>query len=142
MSGVTISRDRRIADQATAFRIMAAELRDDEIVQRKWWNLDRPDLAVLIPTTWHELVERGLAVQHNRSNLPIAYELTEAGWVEGLRLAGVLDSDAFRGRCVELVRYCKSKNAGRRDSHDARVGWQEIGRSFPLPWVINVLRSR
>ena len=108
---------------------------------RKWWDVDRPDFADVVPTTWAELEEKGLIRRHRRNNPPPSYELTEAGWLAGLRLAGAFNSSSSRTRCVELVKYFKSKVAGRRETHDAFVSHEEIARVFPFPWALNVLRS-
>lgn len=100
---MALSPQRRVAEQELVLRTLASEL-GDEMLGHKWWDIDRQDLAQVLLTTWVELEELGLVRRHLRSNLPLAYELTEAGWVKGLQLAGILDSDAFRARCLELVR--------------------------------------
>ena len=137
---MTLSSQRRIADQALVLGTLATEL-GDELIVRKWWDIDRADFKDVIPTTWAELEERGLLRRHQRLNPPPAYELTEAGWLAGLRLAGVFDREPFRARCIELVKYFKSKVDGRREPHDALVTHNEIHPNFSFPWVLNVLRS-
>ncbi len=136
---MTLSPDRRTADQETALRIMAADVGDAALFEREWPKVD-PRFGNLAPTTWIQLQERGLVTRSPVQN-EVRYGLTEAGWIAGLRLNGKLDDAAFRARCIEFIRFLKGLIKGRQGEWPDRIHWQKLPPDFPFGWVLNVLKS-
>ena len=136
---MTLSPERRTADQQTALRIMAADVGDAALFNMEWPRAD-PRFASIAPTTWVQLQERRLVTRSPVQN-ELRYALTEAGWVAGLRLNGTLDDGAFQARCVELVKFLKSLIKGRNGEWPSRIHWQKLPADFPFGWVLNVLKS-
>ena len=73
-------------------------------------------------------------------NPPPAYGLTDEGWLRGILYSGIFDSQEFRHRAVQLVKYFKSKVKGRALAV-AFVSHREINTVLPFFWVANVVRS-
>jgi hypothetical protein len=136
---MTLSPERRTADQETALRIMAADVGDAALFRMEWSKVD-PRFTNLAPTTWVQLQERGLVTRSPVQN-ELRYALTEAGWIAGLRLNGTLDEEAFRVRCIEFIKFLKSLIEGRRDAWPGSIHWQKLPAAFPFGWVLNVLKS-
>ena len=136
---MTLSPERRTADQEKALRIMAADVGDDALFNKEWPAVD-PRFANLAPTTWVQLQERGLVTRSPIQN-ELRYLLTEAGWIEGLRLNGTLDEEAFRARCIDFIKFLKSLIKGRQGESPARIHNQKLPAHFPFGWVLNVLKS-
>jgi hypothetical protein len=136
---MTLSSERRTADQETALRIMAADVADMALFRMEWPRAD-PRFANLAPTTWVQLQERRLVTRSPVQN-ELRYLLTEAGWIAGLRLNGTLDEEAFRGRCIEFTKVLKSLIKGRQGEWPASIHYQKLPADFPFGWVLNVLKS-
>ena len=127
---MTLSSERRGADQETALRIMATDLGDEALFKKEWSRFDAR-FEALAATTWAQLQERGLVVGSPVQNEP-RYALTEAGWVAGLRLNGTLDDAVFRGRCVAFIKFLKSLVDGRHGEWPSRVHYQNSRPTFRL----------
>jgi hypothetical protein len=136
---MTLSADRRNADQETVLRIMASDLGDEALFEKEWRRLD-PRFAALAATTWVQLQERGFVVLSPVRNEP-RYALTETGWIAGLRLNGALDDGVVRERCIAFVKFLKSLVDGRQCEWPGRVHYQKIPPEFPFGWALNALRS-
>lgn len=137
---MTIAARQRLADHTRVLKVLASELGDRGTFDVSW-DVTLPAFTGVISTTWDELVERGLLRRHKRLNPPPAYELTDRGWAIGLALNGALEEGPVRERCITLVKYFKTAVDGRDRHGDAILLLDPLRDRFPLPWVLNVLRS-
>ena len=65
----------------------------------------------VLPTTWKELLDRGLitSFSHNR------YQLTTIGWRKGVQLLELDKEPAFRGKLSRLAATLKDQVKGRHE---------------------------
>jgi hypothetical protein len=137
---MTMSRDRRLEDQAAALRTMMSDMGDEDFAH-KAWDVKDPRFENLARTTWAELKEKGLIAARHQIGAE-EYRLTEAGWIVGLRLTEAFTDPEFRARCIALVKYLKSAVDGRRQPTDAFIWHHDLpAAGFPVGWVLNVLKS-
>jgi hypothetical protein len=136
---MTLSPQRRTAEQEVVLRIMAADVGDVALFMKEWPKADSR-FSDISSTTWVQLQERGLLKRSPVQN-ELRYLLTEAGWIAGLRLNGTLDEEAFRSRCIEFIRFLKGLIKGRQGEWPGRIHHQNLPADFPFGWVLNVLKS-
>jgi hypothetical protein len=96
---MTLSPERRTADQEAILRIMAVDIGDVALFEKEWPRVD-PRFANVASTTWAQLQERGLVTRSPVQN-EVRHLLTEAGWIAWLRLNGTLDDAVFQSRCID-----------------------------------------
>lgn len=137
---MTISRERRYRDQASAIRTIAADVGDAALFEKHWAVAD-PRFAELVPTTWVELEEKSLIRRRRIMSVGPQYHLTEDGWLEGLRLIGALQDPSFRERVVNLIQFFKGTIAGRRETADAIIHYSRLPQGMPFGFVLNALKS-
>jgi hypothetical protein len=56
-------------------------------------------------------------------------------------LNGTLNEEAFRVRCIELIKFLKSPIEGRQGISPGFVHYRTLPPDFPFGWVLNVLKS-
>jgi len=138
---MTLSINRRLADQEIALRTMASEVGEAALFE-KFWSVADPRFQDLALTTWVELQEKGLVVPRKIFGADAQYHLTEAGWIVGLRLGGTFDDPEFRARCVRLVKFFKHSVDGRSTTTDALISHHGLpAADLPFGWVLNALKS-
>ena len=102
-----------------------------------------PELKDILPTTWASLERRWL-VSKAQSTLDghVYYQLTGGGWVDGLRLTGILQSTDLRERIIYLRAKLKDQVKGRSGDADVSIPEFCSANGISRDWLWNVVESK
>jgi hypothetical protein len=141
---MSISDAARIVDKRETLAIMLQHVGDHD-VRTVTFSTNDDEVKGVLPTTWRELLDDNL-IDDEFSAIGLArFRLTSAGWLRAVASdPAVIDSDAFRERCRQLVKALKSVVKGRDEHYDRYMHVDEVAASTGLPegWIHNVIRSR
>ena len=141
---MSVSDAARISDKRTALATMLEHVGDHDVRVVSFSSLDE-EVKEVLPTTWRELLDDHL-IDDDYSTMGLArFRLTPAGWLRAIASdPSIIDSQAFRDRCRQLVKALKSVVKGREEHYDQFVHIQAIASSTEIPegWITNAIRSR
>ena len=95
---MTLSRNDRDSNADLALRMMLQELPEDRPYEWVEVDGDKDPFLSIFPTTWKDLVRRGLVKEHTFNR----YQLTGHGWISALKLCGKFDSQEFKEKAGKL----------------------------------------
>ena len=123
------SKEERQANVNLAIELLFERL-GNQWIREVYFDSNDGALAALYPTTWLELTERYYFLTQEDDE-PTLYQLTTAGWVEGLKRKQLLNHPDFLATVGELCSALKRSVKGR--SEDALVEFDEIVKETKLP---------
>jgi hypothetical protein len=134
---MSLSKEERLANVEYALSLFVKDI-GDTYYKEAFITPDGDNYQKLFPTTWHELLGRRYIKQPYSTN---HYILTEAGWIWGLRFAGIYDDEVFRKRLGNVSRALKDRVKGRSEAALATA--YDIAQSSgePVGFVQSVIDS-
>ena len=140
---MSISKDARVKDMADLLTAYVALIGDRDRIEIMVGPHD-DGFTGFLRTTWVELEQRGfLAPHHAFGTNGQHWELTEGGWLMGLRVSGQLESTNLRARAVTLAQGLKALVKGRSSPFAEIADERDLAPRLGLPvgWVRNALES-
>src|SRR5258708_19039621 len=100
---MSVAEKARKENMVLALRLMMEDLSEPY----EWQEHDAktPKFEKVLRTTWDELVEQELVKARSFNR----YELTEPGWIAGLKITGIFDDDDFRRKAGLLQAALKAR---------------------------------
>jgi hypothetical protein len=135
---MTIGPRERGENQRLAFSLMMNALGDQAIDTTLFDSQAPPFEGVILRTAWEELV-RGGYVSNVRGSL---YRLTPKGWLAGLELSGMAQSDPYRARLWKVLAAMKSHVKGRQESKVVDLASLAAESKEPEGFIFNLIESR
>jgi hypothetical protein len=134
---MTLSKDTRIQNMAEALTLMLGKL-GDRALFREYFERDSPDFADIYPTTWKELTDRHMLIEHPWGT----YQLTGHGWLMAVKITGQIESPEFRERLCRLNATLKGYIKGRRQEGLEFFEQVTAKANVPEDGLHNILESR
>ena len=134
---MTISTQARRRDFLRTLDAMVAAVGDRAVVHVFFTSGQTP-VETTLPTTWDELLQRGMVSDQSGLSGPGKYELTPQGWADGLLTLPPADLDDRCGRLAAAIKLLVKS----RDRDESTV-LKELATSAGLPdgWVWNAVQG-
>lgn len=141
---MSVSDTVRISNKKTTLAVMLQHVGDHDVRMVTFSGADE-EVKDVLATTWRELLDDNLIDDKHSVMGQARFRLTPAGWLRALASdPSIIDSDAFRDRCRQLVRALKAVVKGRDGHYDEFVHIRKIASATGIPegWINNAIRSR
>lgn len=135
---MTIAKGDREENHRDAFGLMMRELGDRAIDTTLFDSYQPPFSGTILRTTWEELVRAECVGRIGVSQ----YRLTAKGWLVGLELSGISQSQGYMERVGGLLATMKRHVKGRKDSAIIELHQLALECGEPEGWLFNVIDSR
>lgn len=121
------SKEQRLANVHLALKSIK-QLMGQEFVSK--YAFDSTKIEGIFPTTWTDMRDHYGYVE-NVTGFTHLYRLKASGWVEALRVEGVVGTPEFKKELGQLCRYMKDRVKGR--SEDVTLNVQDIAAATGIP---------
>jgi hypothetical protein len=136
---MTLSKTERSENIELALKLMMDELGDNAI-DESWYEIDKPPYENIYSTTWQYLQDRYWIAGRNTMGSKRC-QLTSSGWLEGLRITGLLEAEETKQMVGKLMAELKRSVDGRQDEGLVDIHRIVTDAGVPFGFVFNVIDS-
>lgn len=136
---MTLSREERLKNIDLAIRTLIGELGEGSIIGNAF-RRPGPEYADILETTWDDMQELGWIQTETRFGGNVAFWMTGAGWIEGMKRTGQMDT--IRAMLPRLSIAAKNRIKGRQEDGCAHVAELAQESGLSREFVENAIESR
>ena len=136
---MTLSKTERSENIELALKLMMGELGDNAI-DESWFEIDKPPYENIYSTTWQGLQDRYWIEGRNTMGRKRC-QLTASGWLEGLRITGLLEAGEMKQKVGKLMAELKRFVEGRQDEAIVDIHGVVREAGVPFGFVFNIIES-
>jgi len=136
---MSLSKTERSENIELALQLMMGKL-GEYAINELWFEIDKPPYENMYSTTWKDLEDRYWIEGRNNMGRKRC-QLTTSGWLEGLRITGLLEAEETKQMVGKLMAELKRSVDGRRDEGLVDIHRIVTDAGIPFGFVFNVIDS-